>query len=99
MLISTVSEIWTAMMFCYNQRSCYRQAVNAFLEKQKSTLQPNSVAMMEVLLSCFKFGCLKEGKLVHGTIIDNALESNFDLLGPRLIISVADFGTARILLV
>lgn len=86
---------WTAMMFCYNQTTCYQQALNVFVEMQKSTLQPNSITMMEVLLSCSNLGCLKEGKSVHGTIIRNTLEPNFYFLGPALINFYADFGRLR----
>ncbi|KAK3027369.1 hypothetical protein RJ639_040167 [Escallonia herrerae] len=57
---------WTAMITCYNNNGCYREALDIFVEMHESNAEPNALTMMGVLCSCARLGWLKEGKSVHG---------------------------------
>ncbi|XP_077230644.1 tetratricopeptide repeat (TPR)-like superfamily protein [Tasmannia lanceolata] len=86
---------WTAMISCYNQRARFKEALENFLEMRDFEVKPNSVTMVGVIMACAQLGWLKEGMSVHGFVIRNCMDPNFDLLGAALIDMYAGCGKIR----
>uniref|UniRef100_A0A2N9J5H5 Pentatricopeptide repeat-containing protein n=1 Tax=Fagus sylvatica TaxID=28930 RepID=A0A2N9J5H5_FAGSY len=83
---------WSAMITCYNQTSCFQEAIDVFLEMQESKVELNSVTMTVVIYSCARLGLLREGKSVHCFVIRKALDTDLVFLGPGLIELYAECG-------
>ncbi|XP_008781047.3 putative pentatricopeptide repeat-containing protein At1g69350, mitochondrial [Phoenix dactylifera] len=82
---------WTAMISCYNEKSCYREALGVFTRMLESEVEPNSVTMMSVLFSCTRLGFLREGKSVHGFILRRSMDPESSSTGTALIDMYASF--------
>ncbi|KAM3359111.1 putative pentatricopeptide repeat-containing protein, mitochondrial [Capsicum galapagoense] len=83
---------WTAMISCYNQNGCYREALTLFVKMHEFDVECNEVTLMAVLCSCARLGWLKEGKSIHGFIVRNSLDCGDDLLGSALVDLYANCG-------
>ncbi|XP_015872455.3 putative pentatricopeptide repeat-containing protein At1g69350, mitochondrial [Ziziphus jujuba] len=83
---------WTAMISCYNQKGCFRKALDVFVEMQESKVEPNSVTLMSIISSCAWLGLLKGGKSVYCFAIKKAVDPDLDLLGPALLELYAECG-------
>ncbi|KAG6708618.1 hypothetical protein I3842_06G090100 [Carya illinoinensis] len=83
---------WTAMITCYNQVNCFREALNVFVEMQGFKVEPNAVTIMCIICSCARLGLLREGKSVHCFVIKKALAADIEFLGPALIELYAECG-------
>ncbi|KAI4383536.1 hypothetical protein MLD38_009363 [Melastoma candidum] len=83
---------WTAMISSYNQSGRYFEALEKFLEMQKSQVEPNPVTVMAVLCSCARLGWLRGGKSAHCFVVRNSLDVGYEFLGPPLIEFYADCG-------
>lgn len=83
---------WTAMISCYNQTSCFRKALEVFVDMQDSKVEPNSVTMMSILSTCARLGLLNEGKSIFCFAIRKDIDPNLDLLGPGLLDLYAECG-------
>lgn len=82
---------WTAMISCYNEKSCYREALGVFARMLRCEVEPNCVTMMTVLFSCTRLGFLREGKSVHGFILRRSLDPESSFTGTALINFYASF--------
>ncbi|KAK2973448.1 hypothetical protein RJ640_007949 [Escallonia rubra] len=94
-VVDRCTSSWTAMITCYNNNGCYREALDIFVEMHKPNAEPNAVTMMVVLCSCARLGWLKEGKSVHGSIIRRVMDPENDLLRPALIDMYSNCGNLR----
>ncbi|XP_041013858.1 putative pentatricopeptide repeat-containing protein At1g69350, mitochondrial [Juglans microcarpa x Juglans regia] len=83
---------WTAMITCYNQVNCFREAMDVFVEMQGFKVEPNAVTIMCIICSCARLGLLREGKSVHCFVIKKALAADIEFLGPALIELYAECG-------
>ncbi|KAK9276678.1 hypothetical protein L1049_006214 [Liquidambar formosana] len=89
------STSWTAMISCYNQSGCFREAVAIFVEMLEAEAVPNSLTMTAILCSCAGLGWLRGGKSVHSFVLRKAIDPDFDFLGPALIELYADCWKVR----
>ncbi|KAK2973243.1 hypothetical protein RJ640_013891 [Escallonia rubra] len=94
-VVDRCTSSWTAMITCYNNNGCYREALDIFVEMHEPNAEPNAVTMMVVLCSCARLGWLKEGKSVHGSIIRRVMDPENDLLRPALIDMYSNCGNLR----
>ncbi|KAK3042346.1 hypothetical protein RJ639_002392 [Escallonia herrerae] len=94
-VVNRCTSSWTAMITCYNNNGCYREALDIFVEMHEPNAEPNAVTMMGVLCSCARLGRLKEGKSVHGSIIRRVMDPENDLLRPALIDMYSNCGNLR----
>ncbi|CAN4122114.1 unnamed protein product [Withania somnifera] len=83
---------WTAMMCCYNQNGCYREALALFVKMHEFHVEYNEVTLMAALCSCARLGWLKEGRSIHGFIIRNGLDCGDELLSSALVDLYANCG-------
>ncbi|KAJ0980212.1 hypothetical protein J5N97_008467 [Dioscorea zingiberensis] len=87
---------WTCMISCYNKRSCYREALEAFIQMRGSGIALNSVTTVAVLHSCTQLECLKEGRSIHGFMIKRRIDSDMDYIVPALLNMCASFKELRL---
>ncbi|KAI3981714.1 hypothetical protein MKX01_020657, partial [Papaver californicum] len=90
---TTVS--YTAMISCYNQQARFRQALNVFLEMQEFDVEPSSVTIMNILLSCSRLGLITQGESIHGFVIRRCLDPDFDVVGSSLLEMHASCGKLK----
>ncbi|KAJ4973584.1 hypothetical protein NE237_006758 [Protea cynaroides] len=84
---------WTAMVSCYNQSSRFQKALDICVKMHEFGVVPNSVTMASFLFSCSQLGLLKEGRSIHGYVIRQGIDPDFDLVGPGLINMYASCGS------
>lgn len=65
---------WTCMISCCNQRSCYREALEIFIQMQAYGIKLNAITMMNVLHSCTRLGYLGEGQSIHCFMIKRCVD-------------------------
>lgn len=73
---------WSAMIACYVKNGRPLEAMELFREMMLEThdFLPNSVTMVSVLQACGSLAALEQGKLVHGYILRNGLDSILPVL-------------------
>jgi pentatricopeptide repeat protein len=69
---------WTSMINCYTGNRLFNEAVFVFAEMQKANIQPDSVALVSVLVAIAGLSTLTKGKQVHGFLI----RRGFPMEGP-----------------
>ncbi|KAK9105246.1 hypothetical protein Scep_022090 [Stephania cephalantha] len=82
----------SALIFCYNQRALFAEALNIFRVIRENDAELNSTSIVNILFSCSQLGCLREGKSVHCCVIRKQIHPDFDHLGPSLIDMYANCG-------
>ncbi|CAN1167093.1 Pentatricopeptide repeat-containing protein At3g46790, chloroplastic [Linum perenne] len=65
---------WSAMIACYAKNEMGFEALELFRE-MVVRIGPNSVTMVSVLQACGALGALEQGKMIHGYIVRNGLDS------------------------
>ncbi|KAI3919294.1 hypothetical protein MKW98_030430 [Papaver atlanticum] len=85
----------TAMISCYNQQACFRQAMNTFIEMQEFDAEPNSVTIMNILSSCSRLGLIRQGESIHGFVIRRCLDPDLDTVGSSLLEMYASCGKLK----
>ncbi|XP_047308251.1 pentatricopeptide repeat-containing protein At3g46790, chloroplastic [Impatiens glandulifera] len=77
--ISTKNVVsWSAMIACYARNGKPFEALELFsnmMLEGHGLFSPNSVTMVSVLQACSSLAALEQGKLIHGYIIRNHLDS------------------------
>ncbi|KAM0951416.1 putative tetratricopeptide-like helical domain superfamily [Dioscorea sansibarensis] len=86
---------WTCMISCYNQRSCYREALETFIQMQEYGIKLNAVTSMNVLHSCTHMRYLREGQSVHCFMIKRCVDSDVDCVAPGLVNMYASFNKLK----
>ncbi|KAM7496498.1 hypothetical protein LguiA_020912 [Lonicera macranthoides] len=73
---------WSAMIACYVKNGRPLEALELFQEMMLEThnFLPNSVTMVSVLQACGSLAALEQGKLLHGYILRNGLDSILPVL-------------------
>ncbi|XP_049372274.1 pentatricopeptide repeat-containing protein At3g46790, chloroplastic [Solanum verrucosum] len=71
---------WSAMIACYAKNGKPLEAFDVFRDMMTHVLLPNSVTMVSVVQACAALGALEQGKLLHGYIIRNGLDSILPVL-------------------
>ncbi|CAI0539943.1 unnamed protein product [Linum tenue] len=69
---------WSAMIACYAKNGKAFEALKLFREmmlKTEEDVGPNSVTMVSVLQACAALAALEQGKLIHGYILRNGLDT------------------------
>ncbi|KAM7487475.1 hypothetical protein LguiB_024959 [Lonicera macranthoides] len=94
-VVHPCTSSWTAMITCYNQCGCYKEALDIFVEMLVYNAEPNAVTIMGILCSCARLGWLKGGKSVHGFAIRKVIDPEHDLVGSALIDLYANCGNLR----
>ncbi|XP_062225884.1 pentatricopeptide repeat-containing protein At3g63370, chloroplastic-like [Phragmites australis] len=69
---------WTSMINCCANNGMLNEAVSLFAEMQKANIQPDSVALVSILVAISCLSSLTKGKQVHGFLI----RRNFPMEGP-----------------
>jgi pentatricopeptide repeat protein len=69
---------WTSMINCCTNSGRLDEAVSLFTEMQKANIQPDSVALVSILVAISGLSSLTKGKQVHGFLI----RRNFPIEGP-----------------
>uniref|UniRef100_A0A804UML9 DYW domain-containing protein n=2 Tax=Zea mays TaxID=4577 RepID=A0A804UML9_MAIZE len=69
---------WTSMINCCTNNGRLNGAVFLFTEMQKANIQPDSVALVSILVAIAGLSSLTKGKQVHGFLI----RRNFPIEGP-----------------
>jgi pentatricopeptide repeat protein len=69
---------WTSMINCYTDNGLFNEAVFLFAEMQTANIQPDSVALVSVLVAIAGLSTLTKGKQVHGFLI----RRGFPMEGP-----------------
>ncbi|KAL3531097.1 hypothetical protein ACH5RR_010419 [Cinchona calisaya] len=82
---------WSALIFGYSQNGFVANALELFIEMQRSGYEPNLVSLVSALLACSQVGFSKLGKSVHGYIV-RRLDMN-QVLGTALIDMYAKCGS------
>ncbi|XP_050388137.1 putative pentatricopeptide repeat-containing protein At1g69350, mitochondrial [Argentina anserina] len=86
---------WTAMISGYNQGGCFVEARGVFVRMLECGVEPNSVTLMCVLMSCVGLGLIRDGKSVHGYVIRKAVDPELEFLGSALLELYAETGGVR----
>ncbi|XP_051118472.1 putative pentatricopeptide repeat-containing protein At1g69350, mitochondrial [Andrographis paniculata] len=86
---------WTAMISCYNQNGCYSEALKMFVKMSGHKLEANTVTLMNVVCSCARLRCLREGRAVHAYAVRNYIDLDDDFLRSSLIDLYANGGELR----
>ncbi|KAH0745315.1 hypothetical protein KY285_006972 [Solanum tuberosum] len=71
---------WSAMIACYAKNGKPLEAFDVFRDMMTHVLLPNSVTMVSVVQACAALGALEQGKLLHGYIVRNGLDSILPVL-------------------
>ncbi|KAG2566816.1 hypothetical protein PVAP13_7NG241017 [Panicum virgatum] len=69
---------WTSMINCCANNGLPNEAVSLFTEMQKAHIEPDSVALVSILVAITGLSSLTKGKQVHGFLI----RRNFPIEGP-----------------
>nr|TKW04893.1 hypothetical protein SEVIR_7G140400v2 [Setaria viridis] len=69
---------WTSMINCCANNGLLNEAVSLFTEMQKANIEPDSVALVSILVAVAGLSSLTKGKQVHGFLI----RRNFPIEGP-----------------
>ncbi|XP_022682156.1 pentatricopeptide repeat-containing protein At3g63370, chloroplastic [Setaria italica] len=69
---------WTSMINCCANNGLLNEAVSLFTEMQKANIEPDSVALVSILVAIAGLSSLTKGKQVHGFLI----RRNFPIEGP-----------------
>ena len=69
---------WTSMINCCANNGLLNEAVSLFIEMQKANIEPDSVALVSILVAITGLSSLTKGKQVHGFLI----RRNFPIEGP-----------------
>ncbi|KAF8703403.1 hypothetical protein HU200_032206 [Digitaria exilis] len=69
---------WTSMINCCANNGLLNEAVSLFAEMQKANIEPDSVALVSILVAIVGLSSLTRGKQVHGFLI----RRNFPIEGP-----------------
>ncbi|PIA39494.1 hypothetical protein AQUCO_02600147v1 [Aquilegia coerulea] len=83
---------WTAMISCYNKRGRFQEALDIYVKMQECNVEPNSVTVVGVLVSCSRLFWLREGMSVHGFILRSGIDLGFGTVGSALIDMYASCG-------
>ncbi|KAF5184276.1 Pentatricopeptide repeat-containing protein [Thalictrum thalictroides] len=76
---------WTAMISCYNKRGRFQEALEIYVKMQECNVEPNSVTVVGVLVSCSRLFWLRGGMSVHGYILRSGIDLDFGTVGSALI--------------
>lgn len=87
---------WTCMISCCNQRSCYREALEIFIQMQAYGIKLNAITMMNVLHSCTRLGYLGEGQSIHCFMIKRCVDSDMDCVAPALVNMYGSFNELKL---
>ncbi|KAH7660728.1 TPR-like protein [Dioscorea alata] len=87
---------WTCMISGFNQRSCYREALETFIQMQGYGIKLNAVTMMNVLHSCTRMGYLREGQSIHCFMIKRCVDSDMDCVAPALVNMYGSFNELKL---
>lgn len=68
---------WSAMIACFAKNGRPFEALELFREMMPESVDvlPNSVTMVSVIQACAALSALEQGKLIHGYILRNGLDS------------------------
>lgn len=68
---------WSAMIACFAKNGRAFEALELFGEmmRESGDVLPNSVTMVSVIQACAALSALEQGKLIHGYILRNGLDS------------------------
>ncbi|CAO2042630.1 unnamed protein product [Urochloa humidicola] len=69
---------WTSMINCCANNGLLNEAVSLFSEMQKANIEPDSVALVSILVAIAGLSSLTKGKQVHGFLT----RRNFPIEGP-----------------
>ncbi|XP_057820377.2 pentatricopeptide repeat-containing protein At3g12770 [Cryptomeria japonica] len=86
---------WTAMIGGYSHSGLPSEAMALFRQMQIVAVKPNTVTMVNVLLSSTRFAALHQGKQIHGYIIKSGFHSDVGV-GTALIDTYANCGSVEI---